>query len=183
MADHEAYSIVIAGVHRMLYKFEAKKGLKIAFLASLGDTELIQASARELGVLLKPKGGDYLVTSESGGIALAHALSVVLGIPYVVLRKSYKPYMGETLKSETLSIATGALQTLFLDEKDRALINDKKVIIVDDVISTGSTLRGMQLIMQKANAHIIAEAAILTEGDKEQWAHIVALGHLPVWIV
>ena len=73
-------------------------------------------------------------------------------MPYVVLRKSYKPYMGEALQSETLSITTGQPQTLYLDEKDRNLINGKNVVVVDDVISTGSTLQGMRLILQKAGA-------------------------------
>jgi adenine phosphoribosyltransferase len=182
MADREVYSITIAGVSRELPKFEIKKGVKIAILNILGDTELVEASARELGALLQPKGADYLVTPEAKSIPLAHALSVVMKIPYIVLRKSYKPYMGDALKSETLSITTGAPQTLFLDEKDRHDINGKKVINLDDVISTGSTLQGMRLIMQKANAHVVGEAAILTEGDRAQWTDIVALGHLPVWV-
>ncbi|MEO0595275.1 MAG: phosphoribosyltransferase family protein, partial [Chloroflexota bacterium] len=103
-------------------------------------------------------------------------------LPYVVLRKSHKPYMGEALKSETLSITTGKPQELYLDEKDRELIDGKRVVIMDDVISTGSTLQGMRLIMQKAGANIVAESAILTEGDRAQWTDIIALGHLPVWV-
>jgi adenine phosphoribosyltransferase len=90
--------------------------------------------------------------------------------------------MGDALSSETLSITTGAPQMLYLDEKDRALIAGRRVIIVDDVISTGSTLQGMRLILNKAGAHIVAEAAILTEGERAQWANVIALGHLPVWI-
>jgi adenine phosphoribosyltransferase len=103
-------------------------------------------------------------------------------LPYVVLRKSYKPYMGDALQSETLSITTGAPQTLFLDEKDRALVDGKRVVILDDVISTGSTLQGMRLILSKAGAQVVAEAAIFTEGDRATWTNIVALGHLPVWV-
>ena len=102
--------------------------------------------------------------------------------PYVVLRKSLKPYMGDALQSETLSITTGEPQTLYLDEKDRDMIKGKRVALLDDVISTGSTLQGMRLIMGKAGAEIVAEAAIFTEGDRAAWSNIIALGHLPVWI-
>ncbi|NMC79956.1 MAG: adenine phosphoribosyltransferase, partial [Chloroflexi bacterium] len=101
--------------------------------------------------------------------------------PFVVLRKTYKPYMGEALSAETLSITTGAPQTLYLDEKDRELMIGKRVVIVDDVISTGSTLQGMRLLIQKAGASVAAEAAIFTEGERAKWANIVALGHLPVF--
>jgi adenine phosphoribosyltransferase len=99
-----------------------------------------------------------------------------------VLRKSYKPYMGEALQAETLSITTGEPQTLFLDEKDRDLMTGKRVALLDDVISTGSTLQGMRLIMDKAGSNVVAEAAIFTEGDRAKWSNIVALGHLPVFI-
>ncbi len=178
----ETHDIVIAGVHRTLRKFEIKPGVKIAILNILGDTELVHESARELAKLLAGKGAHYLVTAEAKSIPLAYALSLEMKIPYVILRKSYKPYMGEALKSETLSITTGAPQTLYLDEKDRNDIDGKNIILLDDVISTGSTLQGMRLIMQKANAKIIAEAAILTEGDRAQWHNIIALGHVPVWV-
>jgi len=121
------------------------------------------------------------VTAEAKSIPLAYALSVETKKPYVVLRKSYKPYMGDALKAETLSITTGQPQVLLLDEKDRELVQDKKVVIVDDVISTGSTLQGMRMILGKANANIVAETAILTEGDRAQWMHIISLGHLPLF--
>jgi adenine phosphoribosyltransferase len=68
-----------------------------------------------------------------------------------------------------------------LDEKDRTLIQGKKVIILDDVISTGSTLQGMRIILDKVDANVVAEAAILTEGDRAQWMHIISLGHLPLF--
>ena len=89
--------------------------------------------------------------------------------------------MGDAFKSETLSITTGKPQTLYLDEKDRELIKDHRVVIVDDVISTGSTLQGMRMILEKAGATVAAEAAILTEGERAKWSDIIALGHLPVF--
>jgi adenine phosphoribosyltransferase len=177
----ETYGIDIAGIHRELELFEIKPGLRIAILNILGDTELVQGAAEALARKLDDNDYDVFVTAEAKSIPLAHALSVVTGKPYVILRKSYKPYMGNALQSETLSITTGKPQTLYLDEKDRALIEDSKVVIVDDVISTGSTLQGMRLIMEKAGADIAAEAAILTEGERAKWSDIISLGHLPVF--
>ncbi|MDP3184366.1 MAG: phosphoribosyltransferase family protein, partial [Anaerolineales bacterium] len=80
-----------------------------------------------------------------------------------------------------MSITTGQPQTLILDEKDHSLIKGKRVVVVDDVISTGSTSQGMRLLMEKAGAIVVTEAAILTEGERAKWAHIIALGHLPLF--
>jgi len=181
MSKNETYPVEIAGLKRNLRLFEIKPGLKIAILNILGDTELVQACAQELGRKLKDKEYDVLVTAEAKSIPLAHALSVETQKPYVILRKTYKPYMGGALKAETLSITTGQPQTLILDEKDIETIKGKRVVIVDDVISTGSTLQGMRMIMDKAGSTIEAEAAIFTEGDRTQWMHILSLGHLPLF--
>jgi adenine phosphoribosyltransferase len=175
------YPMDIAGVHRDLPLFEIKPGLRIAILNILGDTELVQACAKELAKKLSTINYDILVTAESKSIPLAYSLSIETGKTYVVLRKSYKPYMGKALSAETLSITTGQPQTLFLDEKDMHLLNNKTVVLVDDVISTGSTLQGMRLLMDKASAKIGAEAAILTEGERAKWGSIISLGHLPVF--
>ena len=178
---HETYTVEVAGLKRDLRLFEIKPGLKIAILNILGDTEFVQACAKELAQKLKDTDYDLLVTAEAKSIPLADALSLETKKPYVVLRKAYKPYMGDVLKAETLSITTGQPQTLILDEKDIDLIKGKKVVIIDDVISTGSTLQGMRLVLDKAKASVVAEAAIFTEGDRAQWMHIVALGHLPLF--
>ena len=177
----QTYSVDIAGVHRELPLFEIKPGLRIAILNILGDTELVTACARGLAEKLSALDYDVVVTAESKSIPLAHALSVENHKPYVVLRKSYKPYMGSALSAETLSITTGEPQTLYLDEKDRLGMASKKVVILDDVISTGSTLQGMRLLMQHAGAQVVAEAAILTEGERARWHDIISLGHLPVF--
>jgi adenine phosphoribosyltransferase len=152
-----------------------------AILNILGDTELVQACAIALSRKLAKAKFDIIVTAEAKSIPIAHALSVELKKPYVVLRKTYKPYMGDALQAETLSITTGQPQLLILDEKDRQLVENKRVLILDDVISTGSTLQGMRMIMEKANASVAAEAAILTEGERAQWSHIISLGHLPLF--
>lgn len=175
------YPVDIAGVHRELRLFEVKPGLKIAILNILGDTEFVEACAKALADKISCVEYDVLVTAEAKSIPLAHALSVCTAKPYVILRKSYKPYMGDALRAETLSITTGEPQTLYLDEKDREMIVGKRVVILDDVISTGSTLQGMRLLLQKAGASVVAEAAIFTEGERAKWANIYSLGHLPVF--
>lgn len=177
----EVYTVEVAGLKRDLRLFEVKPGLRIAILNILGDTELVQAAAAALAGKLKAVDYGLLVTAEAKSIPLIHALSTVTGKGYVVLRKIYKPYMGETIQVETLSITTGAPQTLYLDEKDRDLLRGQRVVLVDDVISTGSTLQGMRLVMDKAGAEVAAEAAIFTEGERAKWEHILALGHLPLF--
>ncbi len=180
-AKRETYPIDIAGVHRELPLFEVKPGLRIAILNILGDVELVDACAVALAEKLSGMIYDVILTAESKSIPMAHMLAKVTQKPYVVLRKEWKPYMGDALVAETLSITTGKPQKLYLDEKDRSLIAGKQVLILDDVISTGSTLQGMRLVIEKAGGKVAAESAILTEGDRAEWMRIISLGHLPVF--
>ena len=180
-ASKTHHTVHIAGVRRALPLLEIEPGLHIAVLNILGDTELVEAAARALASELEPAGCEVLLTAEAKSIPLAHALSVTMGKPYVILRKQYKAYMGDALSAETLSITTGKPQTLYLDEKDGELLRDTRVAIVDDVISTGSTLEGMRQVVHRAGAAIAAEAAIFTEGDESKWSGIIALGHLPIF--
>ena len=180
-ATHETYSVEIAGLQRELRLFEVASGVRIAVLNILGDTELVQACAKALAGRLASTDYDVIVTAEAKSIPLAHALSVETQKPYIVLRKTYKPYMGTAMVAETLSITTGQPQMLYLDEKDQAALDGKQVVLLDDVISTGSTLQGMRMLMEKAHAETIVEAAIFTEGERAQWRHIIALGHLPLF--
>jgi adenine phosphoribosyltransferase len=181
MNKRPTYPVEIAGIHRELTLFEIKPGLRIAILNILGDTELVQACSTALAKKLGQVKCDVLVTAESKSIPLAYALSVEMKKPYVVLRKSFKPYMGDVLQTETLSITTVEPQTLYLDEKDFGLLKSKNVVLIDDVISTGSTLQAMRMLSQKAGATITAEAAIFTEGERAKWGNIISLGHLPVF--
>jgi adenine phosphoribosyltransferase len=178
---HKTYPIEIGGVKRDLRLFEVKPGLKIAILNILGDTELVQACAKLLAKKLDGADYDVLVTAEAKSIPLVHALSVETKKPYIVLRKSYKVYMGDTIKAETVSITTGKPQTLILDEKDIPVLKGKRAVIVDDVISTGSTLEGMRQVIGKAGGLVSLEAAIFTEGDSSGWEGVISLGHLPVF--
>jgi adenine phosphoribosyltransferase len=181
LTERETYPVEVNGVKRELPLFEVAPGIRIAILNILGDTEVVRAAADALAKQLEGLGADALVTAETKSIPLAHELSALLGIPYVVLRKQYRSYMGDALEVETHSITTGATQTLYLDEKDRELLNGKKVVLVDDVISTGSTLDGMRQILSKAGGIAVGEAAIFTEGEKARWQDVIAVGHLPVF--
>ena len=178
---HETYAVEVAGVKRDFRLFEVAPGIRIAIVNILGDTELVEACAEGLAQQLRALNAEVIVTAEAKSIPLAYALAQRLKMPWVVLRKSYKPYMGEALQAETLSITTGLPQTLYLDEKDRQLLKGKRVILLDDVISTGSTLQGMQLVINKAGGEIVGRAAIFTEGDRAKWSDIISLGHLPVF--
>jgi adenine phosphoribosyltransferase len=180
-ATRDTYPVDLAGLHRELPLFEVAPGVRIAVLNILGDTQLVQACAKALAEKLSSKEFDVLVTAEAKSIPLVHALSVLTEKPYVVLRKTYKPYMGDALSAETLSITTGQAQGLYLDEKDQELLQGRRVALVDDVISTGSTLQGMRLLMEKARAEVVLEAGIFTEGERAQWRHIISLGHLPLF--
>lgn len=177
----DTYPVEIAGVYRELRLFEVAPGLRIAVLNILGDTEFTEACAGALAQKLNGLPFDILVTAEAKSIPLAHSLSVHTQKPYVILRKAYKPYMGVALSAETLSITTGQPQMLYLDEKDHGLLRGKRAVLFDDVISTGSTLKGMRLLMEKAGATVVAEAGIFTEGDPTNWQNIISLGNLPLF--
>ena len=181
LPSRPTHAVEVAGLRRELPLFEVAPGVRIAVLNILGDTELVEACARALADRLARVEFDLIVTPEAKSIPLAHALARVIGRGYVVLRKVRKLYMGETIDVETVSITTGTPQTLYLDEKDRHKISGRRVVLLDDVVSTGSTLEGMRALMAKAGAVIAAEAAVFTEGDPLKWKSIVALGHLPVF--
>lgn len=179
--ESETYPVEVAGLKRALQLFEVAPGIRIAIVNILGDTELVEAAAKALTEKLQDTGGEVLITAEAKSIPLVYALAVEMNLPWIVLRKNYKSYMGDALKAETMSITTGKPQTLFLDEKDREILRGKSVILVDDVISTGSTLQSMRLLVEKAGGKVVAQAAIFSEGDRAKWQDIIALGHLPVF--
>jgi adenine phosphoribosyltransferase len=176
------YDITLAGVKRALPLFEVAPGLRIAVLNILGDTELVEACADELAKKLENVDYDVMITAESKSIPITHALSVRTGKPYVVCRKSYKSYMGNAIRSTSVSITTQSEQTLLLDEKDIPLLKGKKVLYVDDVISTGSTKQAIESILKQAGSQPNPTAlAICAEGPEEAWPEVICLGHLPLF--
>lgn len=180
MTRRERYTVEVAGLTRHLPLFEVAPGIRIAIFNMLGDTYVAKAAAAALAERLKDAEADVLLTAEAKSMPLVYEMSALMGLPYVVLRKNYKTYMGDALSAETVSITTGKKQTLYLDEKDQHLVEGKRVIIVDDVISTGSTLRGMEKIVEKSNGAVTRIAAVFTEGNHD-WSRIIALGNLPVF--
>lgn len=181
MANRETYTVEVAGLTRHFPLFEVAPGVRIAIFNMLGDTYVVKAAAAALAEKLKSTPADVLVTAEAKSIPLIYEMSALMGLPYIVLRKSYKTYMGKAVSAETVSITTGKTQTLYLDEKDSTFIDGKNVILIDDVVSTGSTLKGMETIVGKAGGKISKIATIFTEGDAD-WSHIVTLGNLPVFV-
>jgi adenine phosphoribosyltransferase len=180
MNKRETYTVEVAGLTRHFPLFEVVPGVRIAIFNMLGDTFVVKAAAAALAEKLKDTPSNVLVTAEAKGIPLIYEMSALMGLPYVVLRKTYKTYMGDAISAETLSITTGKSQTLYLDEKDRNLVAGKQVILVDDVVSTGSTLQAMQEVISRAEGKITRIAAVFTEGDAD-WSHVTALGTLPVF--
>jgi adenine/guanine phosphoribosyltransferase-like PRPP-binding protein len=181
VSERETYRVEVEGVARDLPLFAVAPDLRIAVFNLLGDTEIVEAAARGLAQRLEGTEHDVLVTAETKSVPLVYELARVLGRPWVVLRKQYKPYMGATVTARTESITTGHEQTLHLDEKDLELVSDRRVVLVDDVISTGSTLDGMRSVVREAGGTVVAEAAVFTEGDERDTEGIVSLGHLPLF--
>lgn len=180
MTKRETYTVEVAGITRRFPLFEVAPGIRIAIFNMLGDTIIVKAAAAALAEKLKGARADVLVTAEAKSIPLIYEMSALMGLPYIVLRKTYKSYMGEAVMASTVSITTGQPQTLYLDEKDKAFIKGQRVVIVDDVISTGSTLKGMEAVVTEASGEIVQIAAVFTEGDQD-WSHVIALENLPVF--
>ncbi len=177
--DGRVHTVEIGGLTRDLPLFEVAPQVKIAIFNMLGDTAIVERAADLLAAQV-PSHAHVLVTPEVKAVPLAHAVSVRTGLPYVVARKIRKPYMVNCIEAVVVSITTGRPQTLYLDGKDRHLIEGRNAVLLDDVISTGSTLRGLRLLMQNAGANIVAEMAVFTEGDDADWSQVISLGHLPI---
>lgn len=174
----KTYPIEIGGVRRELPVVQVGPGVAVALLNLLGDTELVEAVAAELAKRL-PGEVETLVTPEVKAVPLAHALSRITKKPYVVARKTEKPYMINPVSRTVISITTGKPQLLVLDGADVALIKGKKVAVVDDVVSTGSTLKGLRELIEDVGGQMVAVMAVFTEGSPRE--DVIALGHLPLF--
>lgn len=174
------YELNVAGLTRQLPIMQVAPDLAIASFVILGDCELVTAAAPLLAEKIPEV--DYLVTAEAKGIPLVNEVSRLKNLPYyIVARKSVKPYMANPITDEVMSITTQKMQQLCLDGKDGMLIRGKKVAIVDDVISTGESLRALERLLEKAGANIVAKAAILAEGDAAKRDDILFLEELPLF--
>ncbi|WP_449536328.1 phosphoribosyltransferase family protein [Ferdinandcohnia sp. Marseille-Q9671] len=178
----ESYQLTVAGIKRELPIIPISDQLKIASFVILGDTEIVSAAAPLLAEKLTDV--DYLVTAEAKGIPLVHELSKELNMKeYIVARKSVKPYMEEPLVNQVVSITTQKQQLLCLDGKDAETIKGKRVALIDDVISTGESMKVLEDLVIKAGGLVVAKAAILAEGDAAERKDILFLEKLPVFTV
>lgn len=173
------YKMTIAGLERELPLCPLNDKIDIGAFVMFSDVEITVASATEL--LKKCPEFDVIITAESKGIPLAYEMSRQSGKPYVVARKSIKLYMSEPVSVTVKSITTSAEQTLYLSAEKAEFVRDRKVLIVDDVISTGESLKALEKLVESAEGEISAKAAVLAEGDAAERKDIIFLEKLPLF--
>lgn len=175
----KTYKLEVAGLVRELPLCPLNDKIDIAAFIMFSDVELTVACAGEL--IKKCPDCDVILTAESKGIPLAYEMARQLGIPYVVARKSVKLYMTNPVSVTVKSITTANEQTLNLSEEKAELIKGKRVLIVDDVISTGESLNALEKLAESAGGTIACRAAVLAEGDAADRDDIVFLEKLPLF--
>ena len=174
------YRMKVAGLERDLPICPLNENLSIAGFVIFGDPELTVACAREL--LAKAPKYDYILTAEAKGIPLAHEMARQAGdAKYILARKGPKLYMRDIFSVSVHSITTAKEQRLYLDGADAALMKGKKILIVDDVISTGESLRALEALAEKAGGEICGRMAILAEGDAQEREDLIYLEKLPLF--
>ena len=170
----------IAGLDRDLPICKVTDDLYIAGFVIFGDQELTVACAKAL--LEKAPEYDYIITAEAKGIPLAHEMARQTGAKkYFLARKAPKLYMQGVFSVSVKSITTAKEQTLFLDTADAELMKGKKVLLVDDVISTGESLHALEALVEKAGGIIAGRMAILAEGDAQERPDLIYLEKLPLF--
>ncbi len=175
----ETYKMKIAGLERELMRCPLNEKLDIAAFIMFSDVELTIACAEEL--LKKCGDFDVILTAESKGIPLAYEMSRQCGKPYVVARKSVKLYMTDPIAVTVKSITTEAVQKLYLSQEKAAMLRGKRVLLVDDVISTGESVIALEKLTEAAGGKVAGEAAVLAEGDAAKRDDIIFLEELPLF--
>lgn len=174
------YNLKVAGIERDLPLCPISDELYIGAFVLFGDVELTKKCAEAL--YEKAPEHDVMITAESKGIPLIHEMCAISGKNrYVLARKSVKLYMKDIVKCETRSITTDAVQTLYIDGDDAEFMKGKKVLIVDDVISSGGSLLSLENIVKQAGGNIVGKMAILAEGDATKRDDIIYLEKLPLF--
>ena len=174
------YRMQVAGLWRELPICPVSDTLSIAGFVIFGDQELTVACAREL--LARAPEYDYIITAEAKGIPLGHEMARQTGAEkYFLARKAPKLYMTGVFESTVKSITTAKEQTLYLDTADAALMKGKRILIVDDVISTGESLKALEVLVEKAGGIVAGRMAILAEGDAQNRDDIIYLHKLPLF--
>lgn len=175
----EYYTLKIAGLTRELEKFPVSDKLDIAAFIIFGDVELTIKATEEL--LKKLPEFDVILTPEAKSIPIAYEMARQSGKPYIVARKGVKVYMRNPLDVSVTSITTKTEQHLYLGESEVEMIKGKRVLIVDDVISTGESLIAVRNLVKEAGAIEAASCAILAEGDAADRDDIIFLEKLPLF--
>ncbi len=174
------YRLKVAGIERDLQLCPLGDKMNIAGFVMFGDIELTERCAEEL--YKKAPEHDVMLTAESKGIPLVYEMCRLSGRNrYVLARKSVKLYMKDVVKCETKSITTNAIQTLYIDGSDAEYLKGKRVLIVDDVISTGGSLLSLENLVRQAGGEIVGKMAVLAEGDAADRQDIIFLEKLPLF--
>ena len=174
------YRMKVAGLERDLPICKVTDSLYIAGFVVFGDQELTVACAQEL-LKVAPEY-DYIITAEAKGIPLAHEMARQTGAAkYLLARKGPKLYMTGVFESAVKSITTAKEQKLYLDTADAELMKGKRILIVDDVISTGESLAALEALVEKAGGIVAGRMAVLAEGDAQDRADIIYLEKLPLF--
>ena len=175
----KTYTLHVAGVTRELPICKVNDNLSIAAFVMFSDVELTVACAKAM--LAKVPEFDVIVTAEAKGIPLAYEMARESGKPYIPARKGPKLYMEEPVIVEDVSITTAAVQRLVIDRPDLDRMNGKRVLIVDDVISTGGSLHALETLVERSEGIIVGRAAVLAEGDASERGNIIYLATLPLF--
>lgn len=164
--DESSYQINVAGIVRELPIVPVSSNLSVAFLKLYGDNELLTTAVRELANTLDPSV-DYLVGAEAGGILVAYELSRQTGIPYLILRKKWRPNMEHPLTINVNTIGTAKTQRLFVDDLDAVALNGRNVAFVDEVISSGATMEASCNLVEQAGGKVCQRLAVALEGKAQ----------------
>ena len=173
------YTIDIAGMKRDLPICPLNENLSIGAFVMFGDVEITEHAAKKL--LEKMPEVDYLIAPEAKAIPLVYEMSRQSGIKYLLARKKAKAYMSGVFEVTVQSITTAGEQTLVIDTVDAEAMKGKRIAIIDDVISTGESLRAMEELVNQAGGNIVARMAVLAEGDAIDRPDITVLAPLPLF--
>lgn len=174
------YKMKVAGLERALPLCKVSDSLYIGAFVIFGDPELTTACAKAL--LEKAPEYDYLITAEAKSIPLIHEMARLNGNQrYLLARKYPKLYMRDILTAKVRSITTDKVQTLYLDGNEADLMKGKRILIVDDVVSTGESLHAVEELVNMAGGNIVGKMCILAEGDAIARPDIVYLEKLPLF--
>ncbi len=174
------HEMTIAGLKRQLPLCPINDELYIGAFIMFGDVEITKAAAEQL--LAKSPEFDIIITAESKGIPLAYEMARQAGIDdYVVARKAPKLYMQNVISTEVNSITTDHIQTLCLGQKEADMMRGKRILIVDDVISTGESLKSLETLVNQVGGNIVGKATVLAEGEAADRDDIIFLEKLPLF--